>query len=360
MRLLKCFDSGVLPPARMSNGQVIIDVRPTGSIMNVLVIDAPDPLRVSLLVEGKAGGFIVGQGLLVSRDGGEFRPVSVERVGPNELRAAVEGGGEFRLATRYPYGRDALDRLICETRGASHLRVRLLERDHRMLPVFEFRQADNPEQTHFLIAGEDAWETAGSWVADAMVRLLCRDAYLARTLLARSAVCVVPLASPYSAGQPAGSYTTLDGRGIYGAATWTDPIPPPEYGLIRAEVEEAIRARRLGLMLTIHSWQAQQPHTEIETIRSSGGNALSEARLQWAERTLEALMRDVPLGRTRVAEKIWHPGLARDHLLSQHNAVTFRIEITTAGQGYEGFRATGEQILRNLAIVHDWASACEA
>ena len=55
---------------------------------------------------------------------------------------------EFRTiveeATRYPYGRDALDRLTCETRGASHLRVRLLERDHRMLPALEFRQADDP------------------------------------------------------------------------------------------------------------------------------------------------------------------------------------------------------------------------
>lgn len=358
MRFLECFDSGVLPPVSTSGGNVVFDLRPTGSIMNVLVVDAPDPLVVDLLVEGKAGGFIVGQGLLIGRDNGEFRPVPVEQVEPGKLRAAVEGGGELRLATRYPYGRDALDRLICETRGAAHLQVRLLERDHRMLPTFEFRQADDPERVHFLIAGEDAWETAGSWVADATVRLLCRDADLARTLLTRSALCIVPLASPYSAAQPAGSYTTLEGRGIYGAATWCDPTPPPEYGLIRHEVEEAIRTRRLGLMLTIHSWQAQQPYSEMEFIRSAGERVIEGARLEWAERTLEALMRDVPKGRTRAAEKIWHSGLARDYLLSEHDAITFRIEVTTAGQGRGGFRATGEQMLRNLATIEDWAPAC--
>jgi hypothetical protein len=47
--------------------------------------------------------------------------------------------------------------------------------------------------------------------------------------------------------------------------------------------------------------------------------------------------------------------LARDCLLAQHNAVTFRVEITTHGFGPEGFAATGETFARNLAAMSDWS-----
>lgn len=62
----------------------------------------------------------------------------------------------------------------------------------------------------------------------------------------------------------------------------------------------------------------------------------------------------VPKGKGFFPEKIWHPGLARDYLLATHNAITFRVEITTADLGLDGFRETGRRFLSNLARISDW------
>lgn len=109
----------------------------------------------------------------------------------------------------------------------------------------------------------------------------------------------MPAASPWSLGRPAASYTDPQGRGIYGAATWGDAAPPPEYALIR----------------------------------------------------------DVPAGRSVLAERIWHPGLARDWSLAQRNVVSFRIELTTAiaaGGCTEQFRASGRAMLAAIALIGNW------
>ena len=110
--------------------------------------------------------------------------------------------------------------------------------------------------------------------------------------------------------------------------------------------------------MTLHSWQASYPHTGLETIQSAGGNALSPARKAWATRILAALIDGVPKGRTALPKTIWHGGLARDYLLAKHNAVTFRVEVTTHSQGLEGFRQTGRRFLENLSTLTDWRPVC--
>jgi hypothetical protein len=117
------------------------------------------------------------------------------------------------------------------------------------------------------------------------------------------------------------------------------------------------RCGRLGCLLTIHSWQGANDHSGVEFIRTAGGNEVPGERLAWARATLDALVRDVRRARGHVSEKIWHPGLARDHMLAEHGAVTFRIEVTTAGQGGRGFHQTGLALLRNIASVDDWGHA---
>jgi hypothetical protein len=225
------------------------------------------------------------------------------------------------------------------------------------MPLFELGQDDGRKWIYFLCAGEDAWETSGQWTADAMIRTLYTDRALADRLASQAVVRIVPLLSPYSTLRSA-CYTTLDGRGLYAAAKWGDADPPPEIALLRAEVEEAVRARRLGFMLTLHSWQASQPHTALETIQSAGENRLSAERKAWAKRVLAALIDGVPKGKTALPEKIWHGGLARDYLLAKHNAVTFRVEVTTYGQGLEGFRQTGRRFLENLSALKEWGPVC--
>jgi len=338
---------------------ITFDLKGEVGNVNVLVRRAPPRLRVRLLIGEKAAAFIAGQGLITSGDSLTWAAAPLTKAADGALEAAVDvSQGEARMATRYPYGRDGLERLLCDTAGTPNTRWRYLWKGHRGMPLFELGQDDGRKWIYFLCAGEDAWETSGPWTADAMIRTLCTDRALADRLASQAIVRIVPLVSPYSTTQPASAYTTVDGRGIYAAATWGEADPPPEIALLRTEVEQAIRARRLGFMMTLHSWQASNPYTGLETIQSAGQNTLSPERKAWATRVLAALIDGVPKGKTALPKTIWHGGLARDYLLARRNAVTFRVEVTTHSQGLEGFRQTGRRFLENLSRLTDWRPVC--
>ena len=359
MHVYHHFDGGVVQPFEISGTEITFDLRPGQRILNVLLRAVPEHLGIALHVDERSQKFILGQGLLISKDGETFTAVPVEKTGEDTLRTTLSPRSrDLRIATRYPYGRDALDQLLCDTRQIPHANVRILRRDYRTVPVFSFGRDAEGKWHHYFMAGEDVWETAGCWVADEMVRILSRDRSFADRLLETGVVHIVPLASPYSATLPGASYTTLEGKGIYGAATWGDPAPPPEYALLRDDVTRAIEQKRLGLLLTIHSWQAQSEYSGLETIRTAGENALEGARLAWASQTLDTLIDGVPNGQARLPERIWHAGLARDHLLARHNTATFRVEITTLAQGPDGFKATARQFLENLSRISDWGPVC--
>lgn len=359
MQILHDFDAAACPPSTMTDAGVCFDLRPRQQILNVLVRDPRPTLEVDLLVDEKGEGFLLRQGLVVSGDGIEFRAVPLTKVGQETLRATVQThDGEVRLASRYPYGRDHLDKLICETAGIGGVTWRFLRQGHRGFPMAQLGEDDGSKTIHYFFAGEDAWETAGCWVADEMVRELASNAPLATALTADSLVRIVPLVSPYSATTSTPSYRTLAGAGIYGAATWGDAEPPPEYAALRQLVATTIGESRLGCMLTIHSWQAQSEKTGLETIQRAGDSVLCEARQAWAREAMDQLIDGVPHGATAFPERIWHPGLARDHLLAAHDAITFRVEITTAGAGLEMFRETGRRFAGNLAKVADWRPVC--
>ncbi len=360
MRILGDFDSGALPPHELTPKGIRFDLRPGQVILHALLRDFTGSIDVELLVDEKNEAMILGQGLVVAEDGTDLRAVPLEKTAEGVLRARLSSAsGEARIATRYPYGRDGLDALLCKASAAgSGLRWRFLRGGHRALPLAEFGEDDGRRPVHYLLAAEDSWETAGSWVADEMVRELSRGGPVAEKLAAASLVRIAPLVSPYSATCQMGSYRTLAGERVYGAATWGDAEPPPEYAMLRNLVEGTIRQSRLGCMMTIHSWQASRDFTELGTIRTAGENSLSESRSAWAREVMARMVDGVPGGRFTLSEKIWHPGLARDYLLAKHNAVTFRVEITTAGQGLDGFRETGRRFLANLADIADWTPAC--
>jgi len=357
MDVLHHFDGGVPAPFDIVDDQVTFDLRPDRHVLHVLLRGTRPGVRVSLNVGEKTAQFVADQGLLVSRDGLRYEALPFDQSAPGRLSVGLDEGGDVYVATAPPYGRDNLDRLLTETRTAPDLAVRLLGSGGRATPLFLFGREAAGRPVHWFIGGEDAWECAGSWVADAMVRELASGGDLARRLLDRAAVRIVPLPSPYSATQPAASYTTLEGRGLYAAATWGDGQPPPEFARLRDEVVSTVRQGRLGLLLTIHSWHAARDLSGMEFIRTAGATEITGARLEWAKQTLETLIRGVPKGRAHVAEKIWHPGLARDYLLAEHGAVTFRIEITTCGQLYQGFAGTARHLLENTAAVTDWGPA---
>lgn len=125
--------------------------------------------------------------------------------------------------------------------------------------------------------------------------------------------------------------------------------------MIRDEVTELIKMKRFGIFLTIHSFHALKDYSSMEAIQSSGNNVITGERYEWTKGILEALVSGVPCPKARFPEKIWHAGLARDHLLKIYNFTSFRIEVTTWGQGIEAFRETGKQLLMNICKIGEYS-----
>jgi hypothetical protein len=357
MKILKNFDSGILPPYEIIKDGIEFDMRHPPILLNAVIQEGLEKIIVDFIVEvgGKEETFLFGQGLIVKTLGNEFKAVPLKKVEEGRLRAIViTVNGEVRIASRYPYGRDSLDKLICDTSSDDNLVWRFLQGVYRGTSMAEFGDDDGKCPIHYFFAGEDSWETAGTWVADEMVRELCRNKKMAEELAEKCIIRIIPLVSPYSSAQDKGSYCTLEGDGVYGAATWGDSVPPEEYSMLRSLIEGSIKDSRLGFVMSIHSWQAMLDYSGLETIKSAGDNTLSESRQKWALNVMEQMTENVPKAKTHLADKIWHKGLARDYLLDKYAAITFRIEITTDGQGLDEFRKTGRRFLENLNNIDDW------
>jgi hypothetical protein len=188
-----------------------------------------------------------------------------------------------------------------------------------------------------------------------MIRHLVSNSGLLEDLTRDSAVRIAPLVSLYTATTGTRSYRTPEGKSIYGAATWGDEAPPIEYSLCRDLVVNAIQEKKLGFMMTIHSWQAQSDKTQIQTIQRARNNRLSASRQEWANSAMRQITKGVPRAEISLPEEIWHPGLARDYLLAEHGTATFRVETTTWEQGLSDFRETGRRFIENLRDLTDWS-----
>jgi len=357
MEITHHFDSGICPPYEIEEDTITFKTHP----INVWLRDAPSGLIVRVITREKDRDLPM-QGLFISRNGSDYTVVpfreehdfSTRMTKDGRLTIQFDQGGDIWLSTAYPYGRNALEQLLCDTHSASDVRTYLLRREHRVVPVFEFGEDDGKKMMHFIVAGECAWETAGQWAGDAMIRELCGNQELANYLLKDAVVVIIPHTSPFSATMRSGGYTTLEGKSIYGAATWGQETPPVEYALIREKVEEAIQSRRLGLLLTLHSYKAQKPTSTMEAIQSAGQNELVGARYEWTEQILEKLIKDVPKASRAFPRKCWHEGLAREYLMRKYSIITFRIEVTTYQSSMGFFEQTGRQLIRNISKIADW------
>lgn len=355
MNIISYFDSGILQPYQIEEAAVTFDLR-KGGILNVVMEEVPEALTVILLVEGMDICFLRGQGLVIGGDDNTFIAVPLEEKGDGTFTAVLRNNPRrIRIATRYPYGRDFLDRLFIDTCKTPYMNLRMMRKDYRTVPVFEFGEDDGTKTVHYILAGEDIWETAGTWATDGMIRFLCSDRNFAEEALKDCVIRIVPLLSTFDAafGKSA-SYTSLEGRDTYGAATWGDDVPQPEFAAVRDEIIRLITERRLGIFLTIHSWQSQEDFSGLEAIRTSEDKELTGERYNWTKNVLERLIHLVPRTRCFLSEKIWRKGLARDYLLGQYNFTSFRIEITTAGQGIDGFQESGIRLLQNICSIKEF------
>lgn len=363
MRITHRFDSGICPNYRIEGDTIHFDLTEPPKLLNVIVSDTPDSMEIQFIFkdvdEDDEGEMMPGQGLLVSTTAGKWQSHETTVVDERTVRTTIPTSeNQALLATRYPYGRDGLDNLLSWASDAP-VTVRVRQCGNRQFPEFQF--GDNDADTvHYIIAGEDAAETAGSIVADGIVRTLGTDPELRSKFDDSTSIRVVPLTSPYSAAMISEvgcrSYLTPDGDSIYGAATWRDDSPPHEYAILRDQVTALAEANRLGLCLTLHSWQGQSPYHQIETIRSAGANELSKTRVSWGEQAMETLTEDIPSHQISLPDAIWHEGLARDYTLRELNVATFRTEVSTHHTvigGIEDLDAYAERFSQNLATLDD-------
>ena len=353
------YDSGFLRPFKVMGNVIEFDLREQNHPFIDCQIKAPSQeLTIRLLLEKETERRFANQGLFVSPDGVgfELRPLKKVAEAIYECQVSVGGTGFVRISTNYPYGRDNLEQLLADTAGSTVGRWKCMRQKSRSVWLFEAGNDDGKAVVHYFIAGEDCREPLGQWVADRMIRILCTDSQLSAKVVQNAVIRICPLLSPYTASDRGhDSYTSeLTGQHIYGAATWaTDPLPP-EIDLLHALIVKTIQERRLGMALTIHSWWAKQPRTELQTIRSAGGNVLSAERVQWATATMNRFMENVPHAYVTLPERTWHPGLMREVMLERYNAITFRVEVTTQDQVTARGEATAEAFLKNLAKMENW------
>jgi len=361
MRVLHHFEGGVVQPFEVGEGEITFDLRGENGILCVMLENAPDELFVKILTSARNRKMLLGQGLIASADERyrDQRPFPMQEEDGDAMAGVVAGmGNRFYLSTRYLYGVKRLAAL-CRRVVGPDIKMRWLRKMGRTVPVFEVGTDDGKKTVHYFIAGEDAWETTGSITADGMLRLIASHGTPICEMLDSMVIRVVPLLSPYSACLANPSYTTLDGKAVWATATWADDVPPPEISLVCEEIVKTVQEKRLGLMLNIHSWQGQNPNSMLEAIKTaSNGAELDKPRAEWAAMALHTLIRDVPKGRAELAGKTWHPGVARDYMLGKHNAITFRLEVTTVGQGRDNFYETARALLTNMAKVADWSPVC--
>lgn len=227
MNILSCFDSGKALPYKIDGNVITFDLK-EDYVLNVIVDDAPECLKVNCLLDANAKRHLIGQGLIISTDDVNYRSVPFEQVDDETYSVFLNSiPKRIRIATHYPYGRDSLDQLLCDTYNTPYASVRMLKGEYRSVPVFEFGTDDGKKTVHYIVAGEDTWETAGTYAADGMIRFLCENKAFAKKVLEDCVIRIIPLASPYSAANAQfNSYVTLAGEGIYGAATWGEDNPP--------------------------------------------------------------------------------------------------------------------------------------
>ena len=373
IEVLTHFESGCAPQSWVMSNEVYFDMREKSSLVfHARLRNAPSPLKVRFILSGSSGkesNYLKrykSVGLLVSTDGDSYVstdyklieapfPGSDNQVKLPMLEATLYGGNDIWISNTFPYDRTRIPKLILDTSGIPDLTVEYHGEKYREFPVFRFGSCDSEnQQVHYFLCGEDTWETGAIWFAEFLIRKLADDDNLRRKLTENAEIRIIPMVSPYSIGNfPSGVFLTLEGENVYAASYYTHENPPEAIRVIREQINALIEQKRIGFMTTVHSWAGARAHHGFETIRMAGNHRLNDDRYSWAKAVVNGLMQ-IPYGEGRVAEEIWREGLARDYFLREHNAITFRLEVSIARGQIGEIRQAAHQFLWNLSEIDDW------
>lgn len=335
-------------------------------ILNVAVVlpEPKYPLTIKFFIGTTGDGykFMLNQGLYVSPDDGkswsrlDFVPVS-----DGWYKVTIADKQNLRIATSIPYGQENVDKLISLIKGNPAIGIRTMGKEPRTFKIFDFGKDDGRKPIHFVVAGEDIWETAGSWTADAMVRYLNNNPAVLEELTSHHILRIVTAISPFSMANSQDGFLSEDNKSVYGSGKWREEPPPAEIKYIKDEILGVISptsgptnliSRRLHWVLNLHSWWAMNSYSGMQSINKSykGIELLDDkdsTRLKWLNRFLSDNIENIPRKYYNIVQA-WHPGLPRDYFLEKYNFISSVLEVCTYKQGLPEFTATGEAIINNL------------
>jgi len=179
-----------------------------------------------------------------SADGKHWKVVPAEFIEGNRLRVRVhlEGDSTY-LARMEPYRVSDLDRLLDEIRGRPLVEITPIGKtvEGRPLEIVRVGDPDAPFRV-LLRARAHAWEAAGNWVVQGLIRALLEDDELSRKCFKRYCVYIMPMANKDAVARGLTRFNML-GRDLN--RDWekpADPVLAPESYALETWVRGMVRA----------------------------------------------------------------------------------------------------------------------
>ena len=198
--------------------------------------------------------------LVVSENGGDWRPLRTEVIEQKRVRLTLEMSGPVLYVARVePYRLSDLNRLLDSVRRHPRVEITAIGKtvDGRSL---EMIRLGNPEAAHrvFLRARAHPWEAGGNWVLEGLIRRLLQDDPSAEEYLKSYCLYILPMANKDGVAHGRTRFNLL-GKDLN--REWNKPVDPllaPENHALETWLERMIKA-------------GQRPHLAIELHNDGNG-----------------------------------------------------------------------------------------
>jgi hypothetical protein len=206
--------------------------------------------------------------VVISSDGREWKPASVESLAGNRVQLSVRmPGPRLYVARVEPYRVSDLDHLLASLRNNPLAEIKPIGKtvEGRQLEILRLGHPRAPYRV-FLRARAHPWEAGSSWVMQGLIRRLLRGDELSRKYLDRYCAYLLPMANKDGVVHGRTRFN-LQGKDLN--RDWDKPADPqlaPENCALEKWLEEMIRA-------------GQPPHLALE-LHNDGNGQLHLSRPQ--------------------------------------------------------------------------------
>ena len=200
---------------------------------------------------------------VVSQDGRDWKPVSLESIPTNRVRLTLEMPGPTLYVARVePYRLSDLARFLASIKPNPLVQLETIGNTVEGRPL-ELVRIGNPQAPRrvFLRARAHPWEAGSSWVAQGVIQRLLLGDELARNCLARYCVYILPLANKDGVAHGLTRFNLL-GKDLN--RNWDHPADPqlaPENYALEKWLERMLQAGQPpDLALELHNDGSGQLH----------------------------------------------------------------------------------------------------